>query len=305
MASWQAKIFGALVRMFVRRERWGRDDRELARRARRVFGAPRVLQWYETLDLTIEPVNTPDLRGEWLRAKQSDSENKIVFYIHGGGFVSCSAATHRPVTAALARLTKLPVFAVDYRLAPEHRFPAALDDVFEAYKRLLKKGFDSRKIAVAGDSAGGGLVLSLILRLREAELPLPACGVCFSAWTDMMGGGKSRRENATRDAMFYPENISEFADAYLRDAVPRPNVYASPALADFKDFPPVLFQVGAGEILLDDSRRIHEKILQTGGTSELEIYEGVFHGWQMLSRFMPESSEALQKAAAFISRHTI
>lgn len=304
MASWQAKFFSSFVRRFVRCEKWGNNAQELAERARRKFGAPKILQWWETLDLNVKSIDEKGASGEWLSVKHSPVKDKIVFYIHGGGYVSCSPQTHRPITAALARLTRFQIFAPDYRLAPEDLFPAGFDDVLESYKWLLKQNFDSKRIAVAGDSAGGGMVVSLILRLQDLNLPLPACAVCFSAWTDMTAGGESRRTNAASDAMFYPENIFEFADAYLGDKTPAINKYASPALADFKDFPPILFQVGADEILLDDSRTIHQKSQENGGASELEIYEGVFHAWQMMSRFMPESIEALKKAAAFIKRNT-
>lgn len=304
MASWQAKFFSSFVRRFVRCKKWGNSAQELAERARKKFGAPKILQWWETLGLDVKSVDEKGISGEWLSVKESAIKDKIIFYIHGGGYVSCSPQTHRPITAALARLTKFQIFAPDYRLAPEHLFPAALDDVVESYKWLLKQNFDSNKIAIAGDSAGGGMVVSLILRLQDLNLPLPACAVCFSPWTDMTAGGESRRTNAMSDAMFYSENILEFADAYLGDKTPATNKYASPALADFKNFPPVLFQVSEDEILLDDSRTIHQKIQKSDGTSELEAYEGVFHAWQMMSRFMPESIEALKKAAAFIERNT-
>jgi acetyl esterase/lipase len=296
MPSLRGRFFNAAVRFYNRR-RYGFDAQVLADRARKKFGSPPFFQWIHTRGINLRLVAEKNVRGEWLETNKTEAGT--IFYIHGGGFVSCSTRTHRPITATLARLTKFPVFSVEYRLAPEHRFPAALDDVFNAYQWLLRQNVSPSRIALAGDSAGGGLVLSLLLRLSDARLPLPACAVCFSAWADLKGTGESFRTNATRDDMFYPENIPEFASAYLGD-VSAENSLASPVCGDFKNFPPMLFQVGSTEMLLDDSRRIHQKIKENGGESELEIYEDIFHCWQMLSGILPEARTALDSAAAFI-----
>ncbi|MDQ6787714.1 MAG: alpha/beta hydrolase [Acidobacteriota bacterium] len=299
MPSLQARFFNRAVRLLIKRQRWGRDEKATARRARRLFGSPKPLRWFYTLGLHLQSVNEKGVRGEWIQMKQS--EQSVILYIHGGGFVSCSAETHRPITVALARMTRFRVFSSDYRLAPEHRFPSALDDVFAGYRWLLEQNIPASKISLAGDSAGGGLVLGLLLRLRDAGLPLPACAVCFSPWSDLAGTGDSVRANANLCAMFYAENIHEFAAAYLGKTSTL-NPQASPVFADFHDLPPILFQVGSTEILLDDSRRIHKKIQASGGTSELEIYDDVFHCWQMLNGFVPEARTALRQAAEFIRR---
>ncbi len=286
------------------------DAYALAKRARRTWGSPRPLQWLHSRGLIVKPVDEDGVRGEWLETvnaerQQQQQQQRTIFYIHGGGFVSCSDRTHRPITAALARGTGFRVFSLKYRLAPEDRFPAATDDVFAAYQwLLLRQNIEPSKIAVAGDSAGGCLTLSLLLRLRDAKLPLPACAVCFSPWADLAGTGESVRANAARDDMFYPENIPEFANAYLdKTTTATDNPYASPVFGDFQGLPPLLFHVGSTEILLDDSRRIHQKIQASGGASELEIYEDLFHCWQMAVGFVPEARDSLAKAAAFIRRH--
>jgi acetyl esterase/lipase len=240
------------------------------------------------------------VRGEWLTPE--NPKKQIILYFHGGGYVSCSAATHRPITAALARLSRMRVFSLDYRLAPEHRFPAALNDAFAAYRWLLDEGFLGNQIALAGDSAGGGLVFSSLLRMRDEGLPFPASAVCFSPWTDLAGTGASVQSNDNRCALFHPPNIGEFAAAYLGNASPF-NVYASPVFAEFDEMPPVLMQVGSTELLLDDARRVHEKIQKAGGTSELEIYEDVPHDWQMFDGFIPEARASLRRAAVFIGKH--
>lgn len=294
--------------MFVRRKDWG-DEGALVRRARRLFGTPSPFAWLRTRGLNIQTVRDGALRGEWLAPERADDGNGdgrkdggVILYIHGGGYVACSAATHRPITAALARLSRRRVFSLDYRLAPEHPFPAALDDAFAAYQWLLGQGIPASEIALAGDSAGGGLVLACLLRVRDAGLPMPACGVCFSPWTDLAGTGESIRSNDGRCAMFRPENTGAFASVYLAGASPR-DAYASPVFADLRGLPPVLLQVGSTELLLDDARRVHDKIQAAGGTSRLEVYEDVAHCWQMLDGLVPEARDALRQAGTFICEH--
>ena len=316
--SWQARFLNAGVRMLVRRRRWGADERAVARRARRLFGSTSLYQRLRTRGLEVRPIHDSTnsssnndgvgggggiVRGEWLAA-QGAAENEVVLYIHGGGYVSCSAATHRPITAALARLTSRRVFSLNYRLAPEHRYPAALDDAVAAYEWLLAhEGISASAISIAGDSAGGGLVLGTLLRARDAGLPLPACAVCFSPLTDLAGEGESQRFNDGRCAMFRSGNVHEFAPAYLGGESAH-NAYASPVYADLRGLPPLLLQVGSTELLLDDARRVHHKILEAGGDSELEIYADVAHCWQMLDGLVPEARIALRQAASFIGEHS-
>jgi acetyl esterase/lipase len=252
--------------------------------------------------LSLTQVKTEEVYGEWVETKTT--QPGVILYFHGGGYVSCSAATHRPITAALARLSRQRVFSFNYRLAPEHRFPAALDDAISAYHWLLKQGLSANMTSFAGDSAGGGLLLATLVRVRDAGLPLPACAVCFSPWTDLAGTGASIHFNDGRCAMFHPENIAEFATAYLGDAAPF-EVDASPLLADLNELPPVLLQVGSTELLLDDARRVHDKIQEAKGISRLEVYDDMFHGWQMMDGFVPEARVALRQAAAFINDYTL
>lgn len=300
MPSLRVKFFNAATRLWVRRRQWGRDEFELAKKARGLMGAPKILQEICSIGLDIEPVDEGGVRGEWITPANAEP-GSAVLYIHGGGFVSCSARTHRPITTALARKTGMRVFSADYRLAPEHRFPAALDDVFTAYKWLGGIGPLPGRTALAGDSAGGGLVLSLLLHIREAGLDPPACAVCFSPWADLTPRG-SDCLNAERDAMFHPENVAEFAKAYLAGA-PAVDPFASPVFAVYEGLPPVLFQVSSTEILLADSKTIHERVQAAGGVSELEIFDDVSHCWQMLNWFVPEAGRALEQAAAFINRN--
>ena len=212
MGSWQARVVDRAIRIIVRRRHWG-DEQALARRARRVFGAPAPYARLVTVGLRCDRVSLGSVRGEWVIPRSP--RPGVVLYVHGGGFVSCSAASHRPITAALARFTQRRVFAVDYRLAPESRLPAAHDDVFAAYQWLCDSGVPASAIAVAGDSAGGNLALGLALRVRDRGGPVPGCVVLFSPWADLAGRGASVRANEGRCAMFYPENIRDFAMAAL------------------------------------------------------------------------------------------
>ena len=157
-----------------------------------------------------------------------------------------------------------------------------------------------RSLALAGDSAGGGLVLGTLVRLRDEGVPLPSCAVCFSPWTDLAGTGASLQRNDGRCAMFRPRNIPDFARVYLASASPL-NPDASPVYADLRGLPPLLLQVESTELLLDDARRVHDKVREAGGVSRLEVVDGVFHGWQMLDGFMPEATQALDQASSFMS----
>jgi epsilon-lactone hydrolase len=298
MPSWQARCFNAATKALVRRRKWGKDGQAVAGRSRRLFGSGRLYQWLRSRGVKITKVDAGQVKGEWVEPPQA--RPAVILYIHGGGFVSCSPATHRPITAALARMSGRRVFSVDYRLAPEHKFPAAIEDILTAYRWLYTNVTDPDSISIAGDSAGGGLTLTVIQRLRDEKSPLPGSAVCFSPWADLAGTGESIRINNGKCAMFRPENIPEFAEVYLGSVSPT-DPAASPIFGDFSGLPPVLLQVGSSELLLDDARVVHEKILAAGGTSKLEIYEDVFHCWQMLDGIVPESRIAIKNAVDFIA----
>jgi acetyl esterase/lipase len=192
------------------------------------------------------------------------------------------------------------VLALDYRLAPEHRFPMAFNQAVAAVHWLIMHGIKADEIAVAGDSAGGGLVVALLAYLGEKERrSLPRCGVAFSPWTDLEGTGASLATNDGRCAMFHPNNINEFAAAYLGDASPR-DPRASPVFANLSDLPPLLLHVSSSELLLDDACRVHEQIQEAGGESTLRVFDNVPHGWQLLDGLVPEARSSLAEAASFI-----
>jgi epsilon-lactone hydrolase len=298
MPSWQARLHNVGVRAIVRRRSWG-DERSLTRRARLLFGAPPGYRSLAARGVRHLRVHGGPVRGEWLIPDHPSAG--ILLYVHGGGFVSCSAASHRPITAALARFTSRRVFSLDYRLAPEHRFPAAPDDVLGAYEWLMSEAPNER-IALAGDSAGANLVIGLAVRLRDLRRPSPACVVAFSPWTDLAASGASARQNDGHDVMFHYENLAEFAAVYLGDvAADRSDV--SPVFASLAGLPPVLLHVGSTEILLDDARCVDEAIRHAGGSSQLTVFDDVAHCWQMLVPLLPEASASLKSAASFITSH--
>ncbi len=321
MPSWQARLFDRYVRLRIRRRDWG-EDRALARRARRLLGAPPVYRRLVLWGLRHKPVRVAvpqrvegvpgipgvsAVRGEWILVPAATPPSPgvtpgVLLYVHGGGYVSCSSATHRPITTALARRVSCRVFSADYRRAPEARFPAALEDVLAVYHWLLTEGAPGAPIAVAGESAGGSLVLALALHARSAGWPAPVCVAALSPWTDLAGTGASLHTNNGRCAMFHPENIPAFASVYLGGA-PAEDPRASPLYADLRGLPPVLLQVGSTELLLDDARRMHERILAAGGASRLTIYEDVVHGWQLLTPLVPEARAAVQEVADFLRGH--
>jgi acetyl esterase/lipase len=267
---------------------------------RRRFRTPAWLVWLHSLGVKIEQVESP-VKGEWVLPPDGPKSQRVIYYLHGGGYISGSAKSCRPITATLARRVQTRVFGLDYRLAPEHRFPAGLDDAVAGYRWLLSNGIDPRSIAIAGDSAGGGMTLAVALRIRDAGEPLPACLVCLSPWTDMTGSGDSIIANSQHDPMFMAQDIERYAAVYLGNHSAR-DPLASPLFADLAGLPPTLIQVGRNEVLLDDATALHEKLRAAGNVSELRIYTHVPHGWHYGAPFVPETREALREVAEFIGQ---
>ena len=243
----------------------------------------------------------PDLPGEWVVCPQAEA-GRVVLYIHGGGYFFGSPQSHRPLTTRLARLSASRILSLKYRLAPEHRFPLAVEDATRAYCTLLAQGIRPDKLVLAGDSAGGGLVLSTLLRLKEQKVPLPAGSVCFSPWTDLAITGDSVKQNAEECAMFCESALKRAASQYLGELSPF-HPLASPLYANLEGLPPLLVHASDSELLTDDSRRIVEFAKEAGVRAELEIYSGQPHVWQLFS-LLPEAQDSLQKAALAIRRWT-
>lgn len=238
--------------------------------------------------------------GEWVTVG-GVKPAATMLYLHGGGYIACSPQSHRPATSAFA-LAGFRTFVPDYRLAPEHPFPAAVEDAIAVYRGLLAD-LPSNRIVVAGDSAGGGLALALLLSLQEQGLPLPAAAALFSPLTDLAATGNSIRENSRRCAMFNTESIPRAAQRYLGDADRRIPL-ASPLYADLRGLPPLLIHVGANETLLDDSLRLAELARAAGLQVESKVWPAVPHVWQLMHRWIPEGRESLAQASSFLLRYS-
>jgi monoterpene epsilon-lactone hydrolase len=249
-------------------------------------------------------------RGEWLEPVTNLSDKALdaaraptILYFHGGGYYFCSPQSHRALVFGLATRAMAPTFSLDYRLAPEHRFPAALNDAMAAYRDLVAGGTPPESIVIAGDSAGGGLALAALVALRDAGDALPAGGVLFSPWTDLAASGATIRTNDGADPMFSGPAIGRAARVYLGDT-PATHPYASPLYADLQGLPPLFIQAGSTEVLLDDSRRVADNARAAGVPVELQIWPKMPHVWQMFAPFVPEARRALDAAAGFVREVT-
>jgi acetyl esterase/lipase len=250
-------------------------------------------------DVAYEPVDAGGVPGEWVTAPGARTDAAIL-YLHGGGYAIGSITTHRMLAANISRAAGVRVLLIDYRLAPEHPHPAAVDDAAGAYRWLLGQGIDARNLAIAGDSAGGGLTVATLLALRDAGTPLPACAVPISPWVDMAQSAESYTTRGDLDPMVSAVGLKQMADWYLAGQDQKTPL-ASPVHADLSGLPPLLVQVGDHEVLLDDSIRLVERAKQAGVDATCEIGEECFHVYQAFP--VPEAEEAIARLAAFVRSH--
>lgn len=295
MPSLQARVTRALMRRLLRP--YLMRDSLHATRARFATLAPPT----RAVPATIEPTVARGVPGEWLTPQGADP-SRVLYYLHGGGFVACSPATHRRMVAGVAGRAGVRALLPDYRLAPEHPFPAALDDCVAGYQHLLELGHAPERIVIAGDSAGGALTLGTLLRLRDAGLPMPAGAVCLSPATDATLSGGSFMSRADDDAMLAPEFCRSVIAAYLPNEADRRGPYASPLYAELSRLPPLLVQVGTHEILHDDSTRFAQRARGAGVDVTLEVWDGMWHVFQMFEA--PESRRAVERIAEFVRAKT-
>lgn len=249
-------------------------------------------------DLRCTPIEAGGARAEWI-VPEPVSRARTLLYLHGGGYMVGSPNTHRDLTQRLARAADARVLSVDYRLAPEHPFPAAVDDAVAAYRFLLRSDVPPARIAIAGDSAGGGLTVATLLALREAGDPLPAAGVCLSPWTDLAGTGESMRTKVDEDPMCDWPRLSRMAAFYLGEVDPRTPL-ASPLYADLRGLPPLLIQVGTAETLLDDATRLAERARAAGVDVALEVWPDMIHVFQAFAMLLPEARDAIDRIGGFL-----
>ena len=259
-------------------------------RAEKVFPTPP--------DVKVERVNVPAAPAEWLRPPSAEP-GRVVLYLHGGGYVIGSPRSHRHLAAAIAGAAGASALLLDYRLAPEHPFPAAVEDATAAYRWLLDQATAPERIVIAGDSAGGGLTVATLLALREARVPLPAGGVCISPWVDLTCSGASYGTKADADPIVGRSGVEEMARAYLGATPPRTPL-ASPLFADLRGLPPLLIHVGSDEVLLDDAVQLAERAKAAGVDATLEIYDRMIHVWHWFLPMLDEAQTAVEAIGRFV-----
>jgi monoterpene epsilon-lactone hydrolase len=243
------------------------------------------------------PVDAGGVPAEWIRPERAGAGALV--YFHGGGYVMGSIATHRLLLAGLATVAEIPVLAVDYRLAPEHPHPAAVEDAVRAYRWVLAQGADPGTVVLGGDSAGGGLTVAALLALRDAGEGTPAGGVCISPWTDLTLGGDTHRTKAESDPLVTRRILEMGADAYLAGA-PATTPTASPLFGDLAGLPPLLVQVGSEEVLLDDARGLVERARDAGVDATLEVWDEMFHVWHAFAMLLPEGQQAIDRIGRWV-----
>jgi acetyl esterase/lipase len=256
-------------------------------------------------DVRVLPVEADGVPADWLLAPGADPERRLL-YLHGGGYTTASRRSHRRLASDISRAGGCAVLIIDYRLAPEHAFPAALDDAVTAFRWMRGTGPDDASEAAttfaAGDSAGGGLALALLLALRDAGEPLPAAAVTLSAWTDLALTGDSLQTRAGADPMIRRESLAEWVRAYAPGEDPR-NPLLSPLYGDLAGLPPLLMQVADNELMLDDTLRVAERARAAGVDVTCEVEPGGFHVYQSVAGLLPEAQAAVDRIGAFLRRH--
>jgi monoterpene epsilon-lactone hydrolase len=278
----------------------GLADDELNLNALRLFMSTSKFKASDSTE--VRKVSAGGVPAEWIIESGAETDKRMAFF-HGGGFVAGKLGSRRPFTSWVSKATGCSVLLVDYRLAPEHPFPAAVEDAFSSYRWMCKNGpcgeGPASKTFIGGDSAGGCLALSTLLELRDANEDLPNAVVTLSAFLDMAVTGKSVANRAGLDLLFKPSHLKKFAELYLAGQDPlEPSV--SPLYGDISGLPPILMQVGDAELLLDDSVRFAGKAEKAGVEVTLEVWPEMFHIWQMFGPVFPEAQQAIDRIGEFI-----
>jgi acetyl esterase/lipase len=265
--------------------------------------------WYEQFtaqfpmedDAVYEPVAAGGVHAEWIYGPDA-LEDRVLVWLHGGGYIIGSMRTHRAPLSRLSKASGARVLGLNYRMAPEHPFPAAVQDSVAAYRWLLSSGINPKSIVIGGDSAGGGLTAATLIALRYEGDPMPAAGILHSGWTDLSNSGDTFITKAEEDPIIDREMVDTMASAYLGDR-DRKTPLASPFYADLRGLPPLLLQVGTAEVLLDDSLGFAERAKAAGVDVTLRVWDDVPHVWQMFASFLPEGQQAIEESGEFIRKH--
>jgi acetyl esterase/lipase len=278
---------------------FGGDDFELARMRRRANRLADVAPVHRKVE--VSQVNANGVSAEW-HQPQSASEDRAILYLHGGAWMIGSAAMYRPYVSRLARECGAPALVVDYRLAPEHPFPAGLDDCLAAFNHLVDNGIAPEKVVVAGDSAGGNLTLALLVSRRDRRLPLPAAAVGISPATDLTRSSPSRQTRARVDPFFGGHELGYITQQYAVEQAPD-HPLISPLFADLSGLPPLLLHVGDHEVLLDDSILFADKARAAGVEVTLKVWPEMFHVFQIFDPLLPEARRANEEIGEFVRQH--
>jgi acetyl esterase/lipase len=294
MSSIRAKIVRSISSAYIRRaDVAGLDIPKIRRLASRLGGLMKT-----AFGVRIEKDTVNGLRSEWLTPK-NHMDGKLLLYLHGGAYIVGGCDMHRQIVSHIARAGRIRALLPEYRLSPEHKFPAAVDDAVGVYRALLQMGIKGKDIVIAGDSAGGGLSVATLLTLRDAGDPLPAAAVLLSPFLDLTASGASMQSRADHDPWFHAADIPIIADHYcLPHQIRFPLV--SPVFANVEDLPPMLIQVGDDEILLSDSERLADACVAAGIDVELDVWPEMWHVFQMFTAKMPEARQAIDKIGRYI-----
>ena len=290
--SIRASLISFFMRRTLKRRMANFEDPEEVRGAASLPGAkiPKTV--------TVMPVDAGGVGAEWI-VPDAAADGAALLYLHGGGYVFGGLDSHRDIACRLAQATGVRALLLDYRLAPEHRFPAALEDATLAYRWLLDGGQVADRLVVAGDSAGGGLSVALMSRLQSLDVPLPRAAVLMSPWVDLANTGDSVARFSDADAMISPQAVAKFANLYLGGQDAR-NPLASPLYADLAGLPPTQILVGSEEVLLSDSERLAASINAAGGQVELNVWPKMPHVFPLLAGLIPEGRQAVEDMSGFI-----
>lgn len=251
--------------------------------------------------VAVKSIDIYGMKTERLSPRNSDGE-RIMLFVHGGGYAVGSLSSHRGLAGRIAKACRATALLIDYRLAPEFPFPAALEDTTKAYKWLLAEGYKGEQIIMVGDSAGGGLILSTLMTLRQLNLPKPTAAILMSPWADLTFNSESAKKFGAQDPVVTLPDIEGWGPAYAGE-FPLDHPLASPLYGKFEDLPPILIQASDCETLTDDAVRLEQRISAAGGKVELQIFPGMIHVWQLFWRLVPEATEAIGRMAKFVDTY--
>lgn len=300
MPSFRSYFFERAIKVSVKRAvRKGVRGKGLDEKRQMLDAAARRLVKLPN-NCKVVPIDIEGLYAEWISTGIT-LKHKVILYLHGGGYALCSANTHRPLAARIGKASGVKVLFPEYRLAPEHPFPAAIEDAVNVYRWLLHQGFSPSNIVFAGDSAGGGLCIAAALVLRDQNEPLPAAIVCLSPWVDLTSSGESYRKNKWIDPYLSIEAVRAAVRMYAGDEKPD-HPLISPIFADLSGLPPLFIQAGNHEILQSDAEKLAAQARNAGVPFTLKVWKGMWHVWQISGDALPEARKAIKEIGVFIRK---